>query len=70
MCSYRIIMTSVLFCLSSENMKKADAEDSDGQFFKKKSCYYIMFLESSNFLGGPTTLLLLLLLLDFLCEIL
>lgn len=62
-------MTSVLFCLSSENMKKADAEDSDGQFFKK-SCYYIMFLESSNFLGGPTTLLLLFLLLDFLCEIL
>lgn len=36
MCSYRIIMTSVLFCLSSENMKKADAEDSDGQFLKKK----------------------------------
>lgn len=36
MCSYRIIMTSVLFRLSSENMKKADAEDSDGQFLKKK----------------------------------
>lgn len=67
MCSYRIIMTSVLVCLSSENMKKADIEESDGQFFK--SCYYIMFLESSNFLGDPTTFLLLLLL-DFLCEIL
>lgn len=63
-------MTSVLVCLSSENMKKADTEDIDGQFFFLKSCYYIMFLESSNLLGGPTTLLLLLLLLDFLCEIL
>lgn len=28
-------MTSVLVCLSSENMKKADTEDSDGQFFLK-----------------------------------